>query len=139
MRLSQPRRFFGILSSSCGRSSICLSIALELSPFAPEKSPLPKEENSCTERKFMSTSRIVSSLAVSVLLSGALIAPSSAAQGDPAAGKATYDKTCGMCHGPAGKGDGPTAAVLPTKPRNHTDGNYMNPLTDDYLFKIIKE
>ena len=87
----------------------------------------------------MSTSRIVSSLAVSVLLSGALIAPSSAAQGDPAAGKATYDKTCGMCHGPAGKGDGPTAAVLPTKPRNHTDGNYMNPLTDDYLFKIIKE
>ena len=87
----------------------------------------------------MSTSRLVSSLAVGVVLSGALIAPSSAAQGDPAAGKETYDKTCGMCHGPAGKGDGPTAAVLPTKPRNHTDGNYMNPLTDDYLFKIIKE
>ncbi|MBI3757699.1 MAG: cytochrome c [Deltaproteobacteria bacterium] len=87
----------------------------------------------------MSTSRIVSSLAVSMFLSGALVAPSSAAQGDPAAGKATYDKTCGMCHGPTGKGDGPTAAVLPTKPRNHTDGDYMNPLTADYLFKIIKE
>jgi mono/diheme cytochrome c family protein len=87
----------------------------------------------------MNTSRKISSLVVSVFLSGVLVAPSSAAQGDPAAGKATYDKTCGMCHGPKGKGEGTTAAVLPTKPRNHTAGNYMNSAGTDYLFKIIKE
>lgn len=62
-----------------------------------------------------------------------------AEQGDPVAGKVTYDKICATCHGMTGKGDGPAAAVLPTKPRNHTDGQYMNALTDDYVFKIIKE
>ena len=87
----------------------------------------------------MDTSHTVKSLAIIMFLVGALAAPSNAETGDPAAGKATYDKTCGMCHGSAGKGDGPAAAALPTKPRNHTDGNYMNSLKDDYLFKIIKE
>ncbi len=87
----------------------------------------------------MNTLRIVGGLAVSLFLSGAFIAPSRAAQGDPVAGKATYEKTCSLCHGTTGKGDGPAAAALPTKPRNHTDGNYMNQLKDDYLFKIIKE
>jgi len=87
----------------------------------------------------MNTSQIITSVAMSICLSGALAAPGGAETGDPTAGKATYDKVCGMCHGPAGKGDGPAAAALPTKPRNHTDGNYMNPLKDDYLFKIIKE
>ena len=38
-----------------------------------------------------------------------------------------------------GNGDGPTAAMLDPKPRNHTDGQYMNTLTDDDLFKVIKE
>jgi mono/diheme cytochrome c family protein len=62
-----------------------------------------------------------------------------AEQGDVAAGKVTYDRLCAMCHGKAGKGDGPTAAVLNPKPRDHTKGDYMNALQDDYLFKIIKE
>ena len=73
------------------------------------------------------------------LLSGALVTRSFAEQGDAKSGKATYDKICATCHGATGKGDGPAASVLPTKPRNHTDGEYMNTLTDDYLFKIIKE
>ena len=74
-----------------------------------------------------------------LLMSGALVTSSFAEQGDPAAGKVTYDKICATCHGPTGKGDGPAAAVMPTKPRNHTDGQYMNALKDDYLFKIIKD
>ena len=81
----------------------------------------------------------ISSFGVALLLSSAIASVSGAAQGDPVAGKATYDKTCAMCHGPTGKGDGPTAAVLNPKPRNHTDGVYMNTLKDDYLFKIVKE
>jgi mono/diheme cytochrome c family protein len=74
-----------------------------------------------------------------LLISGMLATSSLAEQGDPKAGKVTYDKICATCHGTTGKGDGPAAAVLPTKPRNHTDGKYMNTLTDDYVFKIIKE
>jgi cytochrome c oxidase cbb3-type subunit 3 len=62
-----------------------------------------------------------------------------AGTGDPAAGKAVYEKNCVMCHGVTGKGDGPTAAVLSPKPRNHTDGQYMNTLKDEYLFKVVKE
>ena len=87
----------------------------------------------------MGNARVFRSLAASFFLCSALVATGFAEQGDPKAGKETYDKTCSMCHGPAGKGDGPAAAALPTKPRNHTDGQYMNPLKDDYLFKIIKE
>ena len=74
-----------------------------------------------------------------LLLSSVLVVNSFAEQGNSQAGKVTYDKICATCHGATGKGDGPAASVLPTKPRNHTDGKYMNTLTDDYLFKIIKE
>lgn len=81
----------------------------------------------------------ITNLACCLLVSSAFVASSLAEQGDPKAGKVTYDKICTTCHGTTGKGDGPAAAVLPTKPRNHTDGQYMNVLTDDYVFKIIKE
>lgn len=83
--------------------------------------------------------RMRSVLGVGVLLSGMCISTVFAGTGDPAAGKVTYEKTCAMCHGKTGKGDGPTAAVLNPKPRNHTDGVYMNALKDDYIFKIVKE
>lgn len=82
---------------------------------------------------------IFTNSAFCLLMSGVLVASSLAEQGDPQAGKVTYDKICATCHGTTGKGDGPAAAVLPTKPRNHTDGQYMNTLKDDYVFKIIKE
>ncbi len=57
---------------------------------------------------------------------------------DPEAGGAGYQVYCATCHGPEGDGDGPLAASLDPKPARHSDGTYMNPLTDDYLFKIIK-
>ncbi len=59
--------------------------------------------------------------------------------GDPAKGKQTYLDFCIPCHGVSGKGDGPMAATLPTKPRNHTDGAYMNALPGAPLFRVIKE
>ena len=34
------------------------------------------------------------------------------ASGDPAKGKAIYDKHCMLCHGPQGQGDGPTGKLL---------------------------
>ena len=59
--------------------------------------------------------------------------------GDPARGKMIYDTYCVTCHGPTGKGDGPAAATLPKKPANHSDGNFMNPLPNEELYKAIKE
>ena len=57
--------------------------------------------------------------------------------GDPVAGKATYEQRCVLCHGPLGKGDGVGAAALNPKPRNHTDGSYMNTRTDEQLLEVI--
>jgi mono/diheme cytochrome c family protein len=78
-------------------------------------------------------------IGVGGLLSALCLPGAFAGTGDPTAGKVTYEKTCSMCHGLAGKGDGPASAMLSPKPRNHTDGEYMNKLTDEYLFKVVKE
>lgn len=59
--------------------------------------------------------------------------------GDAADGKKLYEQYCATCHGRSGKGDGPAAAGLNPKPRNHTDAKYMKTLSDDHLFKTIKE
>jgi len=76
-----------------------------------------------------------------VLLSVLILAPQPgfpAEKGDPKAGKQRYGLLCSSCHGATGKGDGPAATALSPKPRNHADGQYMNALTDKYLFDIIK-
>jgi len=65
-------------------------------------------------------------------------AEGAAVEADPAAGKADYQIFCASCHGPTGDGDGPVAQALDPKPAKHSDGNYMNPLEDEYLFQVIK-
>jgi mono/diheme cytochrome c family protein len=57
---------------------------------------------------------------------------------DSVAGGADYQIYCSTCHGPKGDGDGPLAASLDPKPARHSDSAYMNSLTDDYLFGVIK-
>ena len=56
---------------------------------------------------------------------------------DAAAGQEIYTQYCALCHGPQGKGDGSLSANLDPKPRNHTDGAYMNALSDAHLLKVI--
>ena len=58
---------------------------------------------------------------------------------DPARGAAFYAQSCANCHGPRGAGDGPLAASLQPKPAHHSDGSYMNGLSNEHLFKVIKE
>lgn len=64
---------------------------------------------------------------------------SALAQGNMEAGKQLYQQRCAPCHGPDGKANTPTAQALNPKPRDHTDGSYMNKLSQDHLLKIIKQ
>ena len=56
-----------------------------------------------------------------------------------ALGKATYHTTCAPCHGESGKGDGPAAIALNPKPRDHSNGAYMDKLSNDHIFKVITQ
>jgi high-affinity iron transporter len=77
---------------------------------------------------------------VFVLVAMAGILPGTAvAQGNAEAGKQLYQTYCSMCHGPDGKADTPIAKSLTPKPRDHTDGAYMNSLSNEHLFKVIKQ
>jgi len=58
---------------------------------------------------------------------------------DPVAGEMNYKMFCATCHGEDGCGEGPGAAGLDPKPAKHCDGAYMNALSDEHLFKVIKE
>jgi mono/diheme cytochrome c family protein len=53
-------------------------------------------------------------------------------------GQRVYTERCVLCHGASGKGDGVGAAGLDPKPRDHTDGSYMNTQTDEALLNVIK-
>ena len=52
-------------------------------------------------------------------------------------GAKIYAEKCTVCHGPGGKGDGPGGAALNPKPRDHTDGKYMNSRTDAELLAVL--
>jgi mono/diheme cytochrome c family protein len=65
--------------------------------------------------------------------------PAAAGPGDAAAGAPLYATYCASCHGPKGDGDGPVSATLNPKPARHSDAAYMNGLSDEHLFKVVKE
>ena len=56
-----------------------------------------------------------------------------------ASGQGNFSGYCMPCHGPLGKGDGILAESLPVLPRNLAKVEYMTALTDEHLFKVIKE
>jgi cytochrome c553 len=79
-----------------------------------------------------------------LMLLSLVIAVGAAANGlcagpDLAAPKDNYNTFCSKCHGPSGQGNGPAAATLHTQPRNYTDCAKMSKITDDTLFKAIKD
>jgi mono/diheme cytochrome c family protein len=77
---------------------------------------------------------LVSVLAV-VLWSRAGAAPTTPRE--LASGRQLYATYCVACHGPEGRGDGPSAAGFATKPFDLTDGRLMNPLPDEFLVNVI--
>lgn len=60
-----------------------------------------------------------------------------AAPRDVDAGRAIYERACATCHGPGGRGDGPSAAGLATKPSDLADGRLMNALPAEFLVNVI--
>jgi mono/diheme cytochrome c family protein len=55
------------------------------------------------------------------------------------AGAASYAIFCASCHGATGDAQTPIAQTLVPPPARHNDGNYMNTLTDEHIFRVIKE
>jgi mono/diheme cytochrome c family protein len=66
-------------------------------------------------------------------------APEGGFRGDVAGGQAIYSLYCVTCHGVAGKGDGPAAVALNPRPADHSDARFMCGLTDENIYKAIKE
>ena len=65
--------------------------------------------------------------------------PAATAAADPARGAAQYQMLCASCHGARGAGDGPAGQALTPRPARHDDGSYMNALSNQHLFRVIKE
>lgn len=57
---------------------------------------------------------------------------------DLAAGKALYATNCAPCHGDNGRGDGPVAHLLKTKPKDLVTGVSKN-LPDGYTYGTIRD
>lgn len=56
----------------------------------------------------------------------------------PAAGRQLYAQNCAPCHGPTGKGDGPTAAGLGVPPTVFADYNVVAGLSFTEMFSVTK-
>jgi len=59
--------------------------------------------------------------------------------GDPVKGEATYKTLCISCHGEKGTGDGAAAVALNPKPADFTDTKHAAEVTDEYVYKMIKD
>lgn len=60
-------------------------------------------------------------------------------KGDAAKGEAKFKQLCVTCHGEKGGGDGPAAAALNPKPAAFNDAKRAAEVTDEYVYKMIKE
>jgi mono/diheme cytochrome c family protein len=69
--------------------------------------------------------------------SGQAVAPPAPSAAHP--GQAVYDRHCATCHGQTGGADGPGAGALVIKPPPLSDGRLLNPLSDEYLTRIVRE
>lgn len=81
-------------------------------------------------------------LGIGLVLALGGLALSAAPRGDAKKGETLYTQKCAVCHGPAGKGDGPAEFVLFPKPRDLSSGKFKirsTPTlpTDDDLFRVI--
>jgi mono/diheme cytochrome c family protein len=74
-----------------------------------------------------------------VLVAVIVLGAGASGAADLGAAKQDYTTFCVKCHGASGKGDGPSAATLKTKPRDFTDCDRMAKIPEDVMFKAIKD
>jgi cytochrome c553 len=60
-------------------------------------------------------------------------------KGDAAKGETTFKTFCNSCHGDKGDGQGPAGAALDPKPTNFTDPANSARLTDEWVYKMVKD
>jgi mono/diheme cytochrome c family protein len=53
-------------------------------------------------------------------------------------GRIAYRKYCVQCHGYSGKGDGTSAAHLTPPPRDHTNAELMDPISDEVIAETVR-
>ncbi|MBM4380332.1 MAG: c-type cytochrome [Deltaproteobacteria bacterium] len=73
-----------------------------------------------------------------LLLSAPAFAAGFELGGNAARGAETYKTMCSSCHGATGKGDGAASAALNPKPANFQDAARAASVTDEYIYKMIK-
>lgn len=85
--------------------------------------------------------RLMQKIGLVLLAMGMICALASQGQAaaDPEAGKQLYQTRCAPCHGADGKAQTPLAKALKPTPRDHTDGAYMNALSNEHLAQVIKK
>jgi len=80
---------------------------------------------------------------IGLIFSAALIGGAMLISAAPASAKEkaadNYKLYCVQCHGTKGIGRGINAPALSVQPRNHVSATDMGQLTDDSVFKAIKE
>ncbi len=60
-------------------------------------------------------------------------------RGDVSRGQKVYEQICATCHGMTGRGDGPVGKALTPRPADHTNTAYMSQLSDEHVYKVIKD
>lgn len=74
-----------------------------------------------------------------LMLMAAVLSSTAFAGGDAARGAEKYAQLCVSCHGEKGDGNGPAGAALTPRPTNFTEAANAARLTDEYMFKVVKE
>ena len=60
-------------------------------------------------------------------------------KGDATKGEAHFKAMCVSCHGEKGNGNGAAAAALNPKPSNFTDPANAERLTEEWVYKMVKD
>ena|SRR2546425_5246457 len=87
-------------------------------------------------RRFIKRACVCEAVVAALILGLSSVAQ---AASDAAAAKENYTELCAKCHGEHGKGDGPAAATLTTKPADYTDCARMKTSSDKDLFAVIHD
>ena len=82
---------------------------------------------------------LISLVSVAVFYPGPALGAVPARSGDAKAGLEIHKKNCVRCHGERGKGEGPAAKLLKTKPTDWSDKAKMSRLSDQDLFNVISK